>query len=59
MLRQFIARQNVRRFNLLLETERDPNKRAQIQRLLTQAIADLDEVERRAPSQLYPPSLGR
>ncbi len=52
--RNFIARRNIRRFSLMLKTERDPEIRAQIERLLSQAVADLDVAERGAPSEIHP-----
>ena len=54
-MHRFIARQNVERYRHMLDAERDPERRAQIQRLLAEAMAELNEVEGRSARPLYPP----
>ncbi len=55
-MQRFVARQNVERYRHMLEAEQDPHRRAQIEQLLAEAIARLDEAEGRSVSPLYPPA---
>ena len=44
-MQRFVARQNIAHYRHLLETEQDPAKRAKLERLLSEANAQLDDAE--------------
>ena len=54
-MQRFVAKQNVDHYRHMLETEQDPDRRRQLEQMLAEAIAHLNEVEGHAPRSIYPP----
>ena len=58
-VQRFVARQNIERYQQLLDGEINPERRARIEALLAEAYADLDRAEGRKPGSVYPPARPR
>jgi len=52
---RFVARQNVIHYRLLLETEQDPEVRAQIEHLLAEALREVQALDSISEKPKNPP----